>query len=90
VLFMACRTGPVRASDILRTALPIAAAALASLGAALLARKAFGPTHAALTLLLSAGVCFGTMLILLLPFASGRRALSDLLMMANFRRRFPA
>jgi PST family polysaccharide transporter len=88
VLFMACRAGPVRVGHILRVALPIVVAALASLAMGFLARRLVGPTPPIVTLLMTAGVCAGTMLTLLLPFASGRRALSDLVMIADFRRRF--
>ena len=90
VLFMACRRGPVGIAPLLRTALPIVGAALVSLGMGLVARRLAGPIHPVWTLLMTAGVCAGTMLTLLVPFASGRRALLDLVMIADFRRRFSA
>jgi PST family polysaccharide transporter len=88
VLWMACRSGPVRINDVLRTALPLVVTALMSLGMGLLARHFSGTIHPVTTVLMTAGVCAGTMLLVLLPFPSGRRALSDLVMIADFRRRF--
>jgi PST family polysaccharide transporter len=90
VLWMACRNGPVHVAAVLRTALPVVLAALASLGAGLAARRLAGPIHPVWSLLMTSGACVGTMLMVLLPFASGRRALADLLMIADFRRRFSA
>jgi hypothetical protein len=87
---MACRSGPVRVAHVLRTALPLVGAALSSLGVGFLARRFSGPIHPVSTVLMTAGVCAGTMLLVLLPFASGRRALSDLVMIVDFRRRFSA
>jgi O-antigen/teichoic acid export membrane protein len=90
VVWMACRNGPVRIGHVLRTALPLVGAALLSLAMGLMARRLVGTILPILTLLMTAGVCAGTMLLVLLPFAAGRRALSDLVMIADFRRRFSA
>ena len=86
VLFLACRRGPVRVMDVLRTAAPITMASLVALAVALLARRGIGPLHPVATLAGSAVVCVGVTLLGLLPFAAGRRALSDLAMIAGFRR----